>query len=387
VNLRTVALLVALVLLGAGVFVGLAGGDEPLGEMSIEPLGGSVDVLRGDKVIEVTEIADLRPNDLIETGKRGARIRLEGQRNVWIGALSRVVVVDTTTVEDLTGSVLVNAAERTAVRVGETVASSSNAVFRVDRRVATARAAAYRGGITLTAPGSPRIDVDSLYQSSIVAGDIEAPKPYQVAVDDVWDAQWLEEVVALEDEVDRLSQGFANQLKKARLRVADFRQLVGRRVGFMRPYVRHHAPADLFVGYAIAEHAPGPTAPAFRRAFSLREDNGSWGVIAAIMEVESKPLVEGLERLILDTGVIAGDASSKTASATTASERRRASRSAAPPSTRVTQRPPGGEVDEPQEKPERPKKKPKEPEDPPEECEGTIDCAAQELPLPDLLEL
>jgi hypothetical protein len=89
VNLRTIALLVALVLLGAGAFVGLAGGDEPLSEMSIEPLGGSVDVLRGDKVIEITEPADLRPDDLIETGKRGARIRLEGQRNVWIGPLSR----------------------------------------------------------------------------------------------------------------------------------------------------------------------------------------------------------------------------------------------------------------------------------------------------------
>jgi hypothetical protein len=384
VNLRTIALLVALVLLGAGAFVGLAGGDEPLSEMSIEPLGGSVDVLRGDKVIEITEPADLRPDDLIETGKRGARIRLEGQRNVWIGPLSRVVVVDTTTVEDLTGSVLVNAAERTAVRVGDAVASSSNGVFRVDRRVATARAAAYRGDITLVAPGDARTEVPSLYQSSIVAGDIEPPKPYQVAVDDVWDAQWLEEVVALEDELDRLSQGFSNQLKKARLRVADFRQLVGRPVGFMRPYVRHHAPADLFVGYAVAERAPGPTASAFREAFSLREDDGSWGVIAAIMEVESKPLVAGLEKLILDTGVVAGDAPPKTAFAA-ASEGRRPSRSTGRPSERVTQ-PPPNDSGEPREQPERPKKKPKEPEDPPEECEGTIDCAAQELPLPDLLD-
>lgn len=386
-NLRVAALVMALGLLGGSACVGLAGGDDPLGEMSIEPLGGALQVLRDDELLEIADAADLRPGDLIETADGGARVRLEGQRNVWIGVDSRVLVVDTSTLEARTGSVLASAAEHTAVRVGGAVASSSNGVFRVDRRVATARAATYRGDMTLAAPGNPRTDVAALYQSSIVAGDIDPPKPYQVAMDDVWDGQWLEDVVALEDELERLSKGFSNQIKKTRVPVAHFRRLIDRPVGFMRPYVRAYAPADLFVAYAIAERASGPTARAFRDAFALHEDDGSWGVIAAIMEVEPKPLVAGLEKLFLDTGVVTDDAPkvrpaavvSRAEPSDTASSRR--------PPAGAEQPPPRESEKQPPQQPEKPDDKPKDPDDPEEECEGTIDCAAQELPLPDVVKI
>lgn len=376
-RVNRVATLLTVAALLAGSACARGESDEQLSEMSVEPVGAaSIEVIRGDEVLEIAEAVDLEVGDLVVTGEgQQARLRLEGARNVWIAPSTKVLVADGRTVEARGGSILVDAEETTVALLGDTSATATNGVFRIDRRVATARAASYRGEVTLSSPGEARVEVAALYQVSIAAGDIARPKPYKVELDDPWDGQWLESVVALEDDIARLASGFSNQRGKSRLRLEYFRELAGRGVGFMRDHMRR-PPAEIFIGYAIADRTPRVgLGPAFKRAFALREEGGSWGVVAAIMGVESRPLVASLEDLFLGTGVIASTSSN--GSVTAAS-------SGSSSSTPSTQAPPtetsGGT------EPKKPDG-PKEPDEPEDECDEetvTIDCAVQEVPLPDM---
>ena len=281
--------------------------------MSIERAGGegAIEVLRGSKVIEVgQDEVPIRPQDVIRTrGDAEARIRLVGRRQSLLGSSARALVAGTDALELVAGSLVATAGSPTRLGMGDvSVDAADGAVVRLDRSFASARAGVYRGAATAMAPGEDRLVLVRLFQASISAGDLPpSASPYRLDQADPWDRIYLEDVLVLDQRLERLRAGFQSQVGGRRPGLGYFRRLAGGdRVGFLQPYLRSGLPAaDLLIGFTVARTAVGDLERQTERAFDLYRRGARWGVVAAIMRVPERPLLAALTRAITATGVVA----------------------------------------------------------------------------------
>lgn len=287
--------------------------DEELSPMSVERAGGEgvIEVLRGSEVIPVgqDEVA-IRAQDVIRTaGDAEARIRLAGRRESLLGPSGRALVLGTGALELAAGSLVATAGSPTRLAMGDVALDAADgAVVRLDRGFASARAGVYRGTATAMAPGQDRLTLARLFQVSTAAGDLPpSASPYRVDPADPYDRIYLEDVIALDERLERLRAGFQSQVGGRRPGLGYFRRLAdGAPVGFLRPYLRERIPAaDLLIGFTVARMAPGNLERQTGRAFDLYERGARWGVAAAIMRVPERPLLAELTRAITATGVVA----------------------------------------------------------------------------------
>jgi hypothetical protein len=303
----TIPLVVVILVAGACLSLG---GSEELSEMEIRAQSGSVLIHRGDEdPIEVgDEAVPLEVSDVVETGKRGhALLRLADDRDIRMQSNSEIVIDSTRAVTSERGSVLIDAPVRTKVVVDEVEATSSGSQFRVDSGFGSTRIGSYSGNVALSSPGQTPVQIGRLFQATVAAGDLGDEEPYRLDTNDPWDLDVLEDVVEMENELDLLAQGFTRQLGNDRPDVAYFRALAGgKNVSFVSKYLKRR-PVDLLIGFTIAEHAQKPRAlkGAFRKAFRVRDDGATWGVAAAILRADPRPVVAQLEDAILGTGVVA----------------------------------------------------------------------------------
>lgn len=391
--MKKLALALAAVLL-AGV---ACSGDDALADMELRPESGTVNLLRDGETIVVEGPTQLQAGDVIVTKSESlARFALEGGADAREGQLqgnSRVVVRSGSSVEAEEGRLLLQVTEPTRALVEGVTARSSDGVFRIDRGFGSVRTGVYAGSVELDAPGQADLAVSTLYQATLVAGDLpNNTRPYRLDEQDAWDQVLLKEVLNLEQELEVLARGLGSQLGRQRPDLAYFRALSdGDKVGFMNRYL-NRKPAELLIGFTIAEIADGALHRAFKAAFELRDQGARWGVAAKILDVEPRPIVAQLERLILGTGVVAADGSGNTArfdvAAAAASDGSSASIDGTAPSTTTT----NTQENEPTEPsdpddPDDPKKPPKEPQPSPDECSDTASCAVEDvedqLPGPD----
>lgn len=284
-------------------------GDDGLGAMEIQALGGEVTLHRGDEVIKVTDTHDLQPQDVVEVGRGGeASLELDDDRQIQLLGKSRVRIRSTSAIEGQSGSLLAKAdGEDTKVLFDNVTASFSDGRFRLDRGFGSSRAASYSANVTLSVPGEGRIEMDPLHEVDIAAGDLpDSASPYELDPQDPWDTIYLAEVLDLSDTLDRLAIGFSRQLGGSRPPLGYFANIAGTsKIGFMRSYLRR-APADLLVGFTIATNDRERSLEnSFRRAFDLYDAGARWGVAATILEVRTNPLIAQLSDLILGTQVLA----------------------------------------------------------------------------------
>lgn len=374
------------VFLAAIVLSGVAcSGDDALNDMELRSDLGVVNVIRDGETINVDGRVELMPGDVIVTKEDAlAKFALEGGSEARQGEIqgnARLLVTSTTSLEAQEGEVLLQVAEPTRVEVDGVTARSSDADFRIDRRFGSVRAAVYTGSVELDAPGEANVALSTLYQATIVAGDLpNQTRPYQLDVEDPWDQVLLEEVVNLEQELAVLARGLTSQLGRGRPDLTYFRALAdGGNVGFISDYLRRRT-SDLLIGFTIARNADGSLQSAFREAFDYFDQGARWGVAAKIMEVEPRPIVAQLERLILGTGVVAANGSGNTAEFTVAAADAAETGGAVAP-------PPNGSTDPQDSDPQEPNdpqdpQEPNDPEDPPEdpdECTNSIECAGEDL--------
>ncbi len=305
----------SLVLVAAMVLSACAGSsDEPLGAMQLQRTSddGVVTVVRGDDSFQVDGDFDLEPGDLVSTSEDAtATLRLEGEgQTVSLGPATQVAVVGDGVIDARSGSVLVSAGSPTEVTFGDEVAAAdSGSSFRLDRTSTTTRVGTYSGEVSLASPGERPRTVRRLFQVSVAAGDISAPRPYQLDPSDGWDRELLGDVADLDQELERLAAGFSNQIKRSDAGLALVRAATGReRVNFVKPFL-DRSPADVLTSFAIAEETKEPLERAFRYSLRLRDQDGSWGVIAAIQDVQPRILVAEVEGMFEGTGALAGLAS------------------------------------------------------------------------------
>lgn len=375
----------------AAALVAVAGacaGEDALRDMELRLESGVVNVIRDGETINVVETFELVPGDVIVSKEEAlAKFALEGGADARQGEIqgnTRILISSSTSVEAQEGNILMRVQEPTKVVVEGVTARSSEGAFRIDRRFGSVRAGTYTGSIQLDAPGQTDLRVPRLYQATIAAGALpNQTRPYQLDLDDAWDRHVLEDVVDLEENLAALSRGFAGQIGRDRPGLDYFSALAdGGNLGFMRRYLSRK-PSDLLIGFTIAENSDRPLRGAFENAFELFDAGARWGVAAAILEVEPRPLVAELEDLILGTGAVAakgggratfdlaaanaGESGAGIAAGSSSTD----SVSAPPPSTNED---PTGPT-EPKDPGNEPKKPPKEPE----ECSDGAECTVQEL--------
>lgn len=311
VNFRHyLAVLLALAALAA-VAVGVYFNDSnEFGAMTLRKIGtGQVEIHRGNEVIEVDEGDEaLEPQDLIVTGSDGlAVLKLEDGLKVHLARKSRLRIRSTTIVEAQQGSVLATAEAPMRVLFDDVTAHLSSGQFRLDRGFGSARAASYRGSVLLESPGEQRVRLDRLFQVDVAAGDLpETSVPYRLSLRDTWDKEHLADVVELTQDLDLLATGFERQVGDLRPGLEYFSDLSPSNVSFMRPYISRPV-TDLLVAFTIANNSPGPLERSFETAFDYMDEGASYGVAATILDAKSNTLVAQLERLIVDTGAVAGD--------------------------------------------------------------------------------
>lgn len=312
------AVLLALAALAA-VSVGVYFGDSgDFGAMTLRKIGdGKVEIHRGNEVIVVgADDESLEPQDVIVTGRDGdAVLNLEEGRQVTVARKTRLRIKSTTVVEAQQGSLLAQAKAPMEVLFDDVTARFSSARFRLDRGFGSARAASYTGSVRLESPGEPRVQLETLFQVDVAAGDLpEVVAPYRLSLRDAWDKQHLRAVVDLTQDLDLLATGFARQVDDSRPGLAYFSGLSNENVSFMQPYLSRPVD-DLLVAFTIADNDPDLSMKnSFREAFDLFDDGAAYGVAATILGAKSSPLVAQLEELIVDTGAVAADGGAGSAS-------------------------------------------------------------------------
>jgi hypothetical protein len=361
--------------------------DAPLTEMTLALQRGVMEVLRGEELIEVSDRLSIEPGDVIQ-GSSGAlaRLRLEGGRILHLagfGSKLDVRIVAPDEIEGRSGNVLADTNETTTVTFGQIEATASNAMFRLDRGIASTRASSYEGEVRLTAPGEPTLDVGRLRQVAVAADDLPAdPQPYRLDTEDYWDKLFLKNLVDLQGNIEQLAVGFQNQLGDSRPGVAYFKALAGGRdASFIRPYLRRASSVNLLIAFNIALRVQKMSLKAaFRKTFGLFERGASWGVVADIMGVTPRILIASLERIVESATRGRGpqDPEFTVAAAEDASSPGSTSSSDSPPSSGGGgggdgNTGGGGGGDEPP---------PKDPEDPEDDCDNAVDCTVQDI-LPD----
>ena len=310
--MRKTALALSLLLIAATAYA-FVDRDEGLREMTLKRLRGSVTVLRDGLPIEVSGESGIEVGDRITTGPEGrAELRLEGQRRIELAPASGVDVVGSTSVNGVGGSLLGLAGDGDdlSIEFGGVSTRSDEGRFRVDLGTGSSRVGVYEGSASISSPGESAQRVDRFFEAEVAGNDraLQA-RPLDIDESDAWDQLHLGAVLLLDERITKLGNGLATQLGEARPGRDYFSDLAGDRVDFIGDYLKRERVSDLLIGFTIARNTEAPLAAAFEESFGYRDQGGRWGLIARIMSAEEDRLVAQLGRTILDTGILAADAS------------------------------------------------------------------------------
>jgi len=305
---KKLSILLTLCIAAAGVAFLAANRRGDIPEMTVRALDGTVTLVRDGEELTVDGDESLEPGDLIDTGTGTAELRLRGDRKAWLQHSTEVAVIDEMSLNGLAGNLRARAAEEEIVVQFDGIeAHATDAHFRIDQGIGSARAASYDGDVRLSKPGEPRLTVGRLFEAEVPAADLPTePRPYRFDTKDEWDADILESVIDLDERLTQLGSGLASQLGNQRPGLDYFGALADRKVAFMKGYLKRSTD-DLLIGFTVARNSAHKSlARSFRAAMSYRDDGGRWGIVASIMEAKQKALVADLQSVIVATGAGGG---------------------------------------------------------------------------------
>lgn len=273
--------------------------DAGLDPMTIDPQGGSIEVIREGEPISVTGRFALEAGDGIDTGPASARLHLEGDRFAQLAAGTRITLLGGSSMENEEGEVLLDTSEASTVSFDDVEVSTTGGMIRVEQDRGSGSAAVIDGAARVVAPGQVPEQLERLFEVSVVSGDVLDPRPYRIDDRDAWDRRHLPEVVELELQLQRYADALRAQTAEGPRSDYFSEAADGEDVSFIRSYLQSETPTtDLLIGFSIANVDRDPSiAASFREAFALREEGGQWGVVSSVMGVASKLLLADLERL------------------------------------------------------------------------------------------
>jgi hypothetical protein len=315
---KALVVVLAAAVLGVAVFIAFSRGDT-LGEMKVRAEGGTVTIQRGEETLTTTDEEDIAPGDVIATGEDSqAELRLQGDRRLFLGSFARIRILGPGGVESQDGSIVADTEDPLKVSMGDTIARARGrrTIFRVDRDSGATRAGVYRGVIDLAAPGSTGLELDALWQTTVVADRLYRAEPYRLRQQDSLDQLFLDDLVELEGILQTNRDGYIGEIAGTAPTLAYFDSLVKGDVGFLRDYAGKLSPkrpaytADVMIGLFLAKSAPGSLHRSFDETFGYFEQGASWGVTAGLLgldkKVEWNPAVAQLEDALFESSGGAG---------------------------------------------------------------------------------
>ena len=276
-------------------------GPDPVGTLT--PLGGTVEILRGDAWEAVTEPTELAPGDQVQSGEDGsARLQVSDAGSIEIGPSSRVRLTADGS-ELMRGEALAQGSGFGLSLGRTTVIPLETAAFRVDRGLSTT-VGVYRGAAEISALGNP-VQVEALWQAVVVANAVPTdPSPLVVTPTDPWDQQMLGSAIDVGLRLRRIELGVRGQLDRrvqAAKLVADALPdpMAPKRV---RGLIREHAagPGTVFVALALATQSSargGVLRTASTILHRLRL-GASWIVVVAALDVARPNLLTAIGRIL-----------------------------------------------------------------------------------------
>jgi hypothetical protein len=298
-GVSVIAVLLAAVLLSAVGFAALrsdtASADTVLGR------GADAVLVLADGTTRAAVEGETVPRGAtVQAGRTGAEL-VTRERVVHLGGETDVTVLDGARQELHRGFVMVEAADAPGLDVrtaAATVSAPDDALVRIDIGPLT-RIGVLRGDPARVRPASRSVTtlVDTYFQVQVPAGGLpSAATPYVLTEDDEYEMRLAGDLVRADADLTALAsrldaQGVAGSVVLSALRrdVPDLPALAAGAPG-----------SEAALGYLIATAVPGERelVEDYARVRDLRDDGGSWGIVAAIVEAPVDGVAAALNALL-----------------------------------------------------------------------------------------
>jgi hypothetical protein len=298
-GVSAIAVLLAAVLLTA-VGVAALRSDTASADTVLKSGADAVLVLADGSTRPAVEGETVPRGATVQAGRTGA-VLMTREREVYLGGQTDVTVVDGARQELSRGFVMVEAADAPGLDVrtpAATVSAADDALVRIDTGPLT-RIGVLRGDAARVRPASRSVTtlVDTYFQVQVPAGGLpSAATPYVLTPDDGYEMRLAGDLVRADADLTALAsrldaQGVAGSVVLSALR-RDVPNLPALAVG---------APgSEAALGYLIAAAVPGERelVEDYARVRDLRDDGGSWGIVAAIVQAPVDGVAAALNALL-----------------------------------------------------------------------------------------
>ena len=242
----------------------------------------------------------------VRTAAGGSAVLTTADREVLLGSDTAVTVVDGERQQLAQGLVMIDARSADALRLeagAGTVTSPRGAVVRVERGLLL-RVASFRGGAEVQAAGRKASStVTALHQVQVPYGGLPGRVTALALTRDGWERRFAQGLVSRDVDLNGLAAGLAAD-DRARASVAVPALLMtGDPVGA----------GELALSYLVARATGQDEQKIFAQVRSLRDEGGSWGVVAELVgasvvrvsgvldvlpEAPTGPLLAGPDRVV-----------------------------------------------------------------------------------------
>jgi hypothetical protein len=288
---------------------GCSDGGPGSGEARLEVDGQAI-VSRHDGGKDVVDgKTDLHRGDRVEltkgTGRMAMRdgVRMELRSGLGDAADSLVLMGTTPVLE--AGDLLVAAPDQMKVSAAGTTLVIEKGAARISRALGLG-VAAYDGIVHLDSAGIER-DVSALREMQVpaIGRPPHAGRPFDYKSTDPWDRQFLGDAIAFGEHLQRLADGYTNNLNPGEGRTPGFFRLVlpglddepqfGDKVGVDID----RQPGETLIGAAIADLGHrGEFADRWASVFEFRDAGAAWGLVALDQAVSDDPLLGSIEQAV-----------------------------------------------------------------------------------------
>ena len=290
------AVLAAVALVGTGCSSdGLRAGDAAtIGEGSVAQIaidGGEWEAVEGGtRVPEGAQVKAAEGETVLDFGDAVLRL-----------APGSVAVVDKGGIELSDGEALVEGSGLDVV-LGDTTVAANGSV-RVSSGLSS-RVGVYEGTAVVRRPAQRR-EVTALRELDLAPFRLAATAdPLQYLERDPWDAEFLGDAIAFDDEAARLARGIDVEIGRAPLRPGFYATFAGDQV------VRHldtaarvqrrgafGPPSDVLLTVFVSQAVSGPLGPSVQRVAALRGAGARWGLITMELDVAGDRVVAAIDQL------------------------------------------------------------------------------------------
>jgi hypothetical protein len=277
------------------------------GSMSLQVSSGIARVTGGASPVTVTGRGRIGLGDHVILGPGGLATLYLSPGVTFQMEAGEVLITASDRVQLVQGNVLAQLTRHGEIDAPGLSVASDAGVFRVDGGPSP-RVGVYSGSATMRGTEAS-LHLTAYEQAVDTMGALpRSPSPLQIlATDDVWDHQYLQSAIDLNNRLANFGSGLDAQLGNAS-GLAFFRIVLpsGTDVSYVVPYL-DKSRSDVLIGWVIAadaaakQHAdPGQT---FTAVMSLWEAGESWGLLAMQLGVSADEVFAGLLNAVREVGI------------------------------------------------------------------------------------